>query len=93
MGWAVCYGESCIPCLLDQATLPHLSCWRGAASSSGNSSSSLVGHGTHGEQGEAPHQNQPWSCQGAQALGNPEVRRWGVLGTWGPTWYSRCWPT
>lgn len=52
-----------------------------------------VGHGPHGEQGGAPHQNQPWSCQGAQAIHSSEARRWGVLGTWGPLGHSRCQPT
>lgn len=46
-----------------------LSCWGGAASSSGNSSSSSV-HGTRSSRGarRSSHQNQPWSYQGAQAL-------------------------
>lgn len=53
----------------------------------------LLGYGPHGERGRAPHQNQPRSCQGAQALHCPEARHWGVLGTWGPMGHSRCWPT
>lgn len=71
-----------------------LSCWRGVASSSRNSSSSSLG-GTWSSWGarRTLHQNQPWSCQGAHAPHSPEARRWGVLGTWRPTEQSRCRPT